>query len=506
MAPTPVLLPLLWSLSLIHGASSLCNVTCWTDYEALLNCSCSGSVPAHPVQVTVVCRGFEAEVSGSCDITPPQSWCAVAEDLEEVASTDTECSASVKQRDEQDALKVTESRSWKLSDVVKPRPPFSVRVADVDGFYNVTWAVNNTYGCLRYRVRIRESTEPSKDPDLVLKLGGTFVPLKHNLLQQHVTYTVDLQAQLCTDWLEGPWSEWSSSAQWRTGAFEAEGGNRSWCYVFLPVLLLFGLLLLAYLYKPFWQKKIQVITNVPKPNDFFKPLYHSYGGNFKEWVKPVFREFDYVSVESVAPMMSEKLRWSNEKLSYGEDAGAGERFLQALQPHANLLLHLQDAGRSTGHVSILTVTLDGEVASQGSMRSYQDGGSLGSYEEDDRRPAGYEAGEQLCGGGAQNQLSLENLHFEPRGRFVEAERASLDSFASHEQSEDGYPHVDLDTIDSGFVECSSPGVSPSGTAGQTDSDPFQEHKNSNSNYVKQWMICSAIQEDCSSESELQQTQ
>lgn len=31
----------------------------------------------------------------------------------------------------------------------------------------------------------------------------------------------------------------------------------------------------------YWQKKLQLITFVPKPNDFFKPLYHNYGGNFK---------------------------------------------------------------------------------------------------------------------------------------------------------------------------------------------------------------------------------
>lgn len=31
----------------------------------------------------------------------------------------------------------------------------------------------------------------------------------------------------------------------------------------------------------FWQKKLQLISYVPKPNDYFKPLYHNYGGNFK---------------------------------------------------------------------------------------------------------------------------------------------------------------------------------------------------------------------------------
>lgn len=226
----------------------------------------------------------------------------------------------------------------------------------------------------------------------------------------------------------------------------------------------------------------------------------------------MFSEYDYVKISSLAPTMSEKqhdvLHWSSEKQSYGEDGDAKEPgFVRTLGPHAALVLHLQDAqgtGQSSGHVSIHTVTLsgeelDGEVVSQ----SYREGGSFASYAGDGQR-AGYNPGEQQVdahsGALAQNHLSLENIDFN------EAERLSLDSFASNEPSEDGYPHVDLDTIDSGFVECSSPGVSPSGTAEQMDSDLFQEHRSSNSNYVKQWMICSAIREDSSSESELHQTQ
>lgn len=256
-------------------------------------------------------------------------------------------------------------------------------------------------------------------------------------------------------------------------------------------------------------------------------------------MKPVFSEYDYLKINSRVPMMSEKqhdiLHWNNEKQNYSEDSETkqGGHFLQMLQPHSNLLFHLRDGGssqgtgHSTGHISIHTVTLSGEefeeeVMSQSSintLRSYQDGESFGSFEEDNREHAGYNLGEpQLSQMDIQsgilpqhenqiaNDLSLENINFEPHAQFNEPERVSLDSFASNEQSEDGYPHVDLDTIDSGFVECSSPGVSHSNTTEQIDSDLFQEHKNSNSNYVKQWMICSAIQEDSNSENELHETQ
>lgn len=202
-----------------------------------------------------------------------------------------------------------------------------------------------------------------------------------------------------------------------------------------------------------------------------------------------------------------------------------------LQPHSNSLLFFQDGGssqgtsHSTGHISIHTVTLyeeeegaAGEVVSQGSpntLRSYQVGESFGSF-EDNREQAGYDLEEpQMLDrqhgvlphheNEIANDLSVENINFQPHVQLNEPERVSLDSFVSNEQSDDGYPHVDLDTIDSGFGECGSPGASDSNIAEQIDS--FHEHKSSNSNYVKQWMVCSTIQEDSrNSENELNETQ
>lgn len=253
-------------------------------------------------------------------------------------------------------------------------------------------------------------------------------------------------------------------------------------------------------------------------------------------MKPAFSEYDYLRVTPPAQVISEKqhdvLQWNDEKQSYGEDNNVKQsaHFLPALQPQSNSLLFYQDGGssqgtgHSTGHISIHTVTLSGEEESEEegvsqssahTLRSYQDGGSFGSFEEDNREHAGYDLEEPH----RQNRilpqhenhisddLSVENINFQPNAQVNEPERVSLDSFASNEQSEDGYPHVDLDTIDSGFGECSSPGASDSNIAEQMDSDLFNEHKSSNSNYVKQWMICSTIQEDSSNlEDEHNETQ
>lgn len=47
------------------------------------------------------------------------------------------------------------------------------------------------------------------------------IVMNHELLQPHTNYTVDVQATFCPGWpYQGPWSEWSSPAGWRTGDIE----------------------------------------------------------------------------------------------------------------------------------------------------------------------------------------------------------------------------------------------------------------------------------------------
>lgn len=531
MALKPALLLLLWDLTLfVHGVTALCNVTCSTNYKDTLNCSCSDPLPTSPVLVKVICSDEELEITGSCEVKPPQSWCVMTpHGLFSAATVGTMCTATASQQGDQILINADESPSWALCDVVKATPPVSVTVTSTDGCYNVSWDHDNKEDILIYRVRVRESKDLSKAPVHFLEVEEKYNLLDCKKLQPYVSYVVDVQAKMSPNNLYlGPWSEWSSTAEWRNGT------NEWWWYVTPPVVVLV-LLLLGYLQKPWWQKTIRQFIHFPRPNEFFKPLDHSYGGNFKEWVKPLFNEYDYLRINSHTQMLSEKqhnvLQWNNEKQSYGEDEmKQGSHVLHMLQPHSNSLLFFQDGGssqgtgHSTGHISIHTVTLSGEeefeeeVVSQSSintLRSYQDGESFGSFEEDNREHASYDLEEPRRQSGMlpqhdnqiPNELSVVNMNFQPRVHIDEPERVSLDSFVSNEQSEDGYPHVDLDTIDSGFGECGSPGASDSNVAEQRDSDLFQEHKSSNSNYVKQWMICSTTQGDSNNlESELPETQ
>lgn len=77
-----------------------------------------------------------------------------------------------------------------------------------------------------------------------------------------------------------------------------------------------------------------------------------------------------------------------------------------------------------------------------------------------------------------------NDHWLNHEENFDIEHNSLDSFSSLEYSEDGYPpmRLDLDTVDSGFLEsdCSSPIFEPLNTG-----------EVSHSSYVKQWAVHTA---------------
>lgn len=529
MALQPVLfLLLLWDLtSLVPGVTSSCNITCSTDYETSLNCSCAGSVPTYSLLVNVKCRSEGDEVNGSCEVKAPQSWCVMYPEMFlDVASIGTVCTTTVSQRSGSEILSTTESPPWHLSNVVKLQPPFNVQMTNSEGFYNITWGHSDQDDSIQYTVRIRESKD-SQDPIHSLLVEGKHIRLDHKTLQPCVNYTLDVKARYRPETVyEGPWSEWSSTAELTTICYPVVHYpifNNWWC-ILLSIIPILGVVL-GLKNKTYLQKKIHLITYIPKPDEFFNPLYHNYGGNFKDWVHPVFNEYDYLKINTQVQMRMERqhdiLQWKNEKQNYSEDNDMRQdgHLLHVPQPHSNSLLFFRNAGssHSTGHISIHTVTLSGEdeyAEEVMSHRSYQDGES---FDGDNREQAGYNMeGPQMFEFDRQsgilprleNQISddssVEDINFQP-GAQLEPERVSLDSFASHEQSEDGYPRVDLDTIDSGFGECSSPAASDSNIAEQIHS--FHEDKNSNSNYVKQWMVCSTLQQDSRDlENELHETQ
>ncbi|KAM4600324.1 interleukin 21 receptor, tandem duplicate 1 [Polymixia lowei] len=533
MAVKIVSLLLLWDLAfLIQEVTPFCNVTCTTDYKRSLNCSCSDTVPTFPILLEAICREFpEDDVKGSCEIKPPQSWCSMEpENFELNASIGTKCTASVNYHGSPVRTNVSDSTSWDLSDMVKPRQPFKVQVTNKDEFFNITWEIDDYLDeCLNYRVRIKENRDFPKDPGDSYLVDQQYLLINHAQLRPRSKYIVDIQASLCPkSILKGPWSEWSSTAEWSSkgSSLEVKGNDTYWWYLSIAGIIFLILMVPCYLHRPFWIKKIQMITYIPKADRFFKPLYCTYEGNFKDWVKPVFSEYDILMISTPVQVMTEKRQevppaWSTERETYGEDneKKQGGRSHECFYPPGAPVLHVHEAGswhggtgHSTGHISIHTVTLSGEEesgeegvsgSSGNTLRSYQDEETFGLYAEGDVECGDFDSGEpqrsRMCRGGGllaqgENQisagLSVSSMDCQSSVRVIEPERVSLDSFKSNGQSEDGYPSVDLDTIDSGFGEadCSSPVTSESSTEERIDSAFY-------SNYVKQWMIGSTLQED-----------
>ncbi|XP_077384125.1 interleukin-21 receptor-like isoform X2 [Festucalex cinctus] len=434
-----VLSLMLWNLAMLiqDVGSSTCRVACSTDYNVLINCSCA-SVPAQPLRLDVNCSDGEHHVADSCQVTPPQSWCAMyPPELFLIAAVGTECTATVGPRGGPDS----ELSSWALYDAVKPPPPFNVRVTSADEFYNITWELaNHDDDCLTYRLRIR--TSPGgllQDASRSFSVDEQFLLVDHKELPPRAKCSVAVRAKLCpSNPSQGPWSEWSSVVKWtNTPAESADVAVKGfWLYILLAVLFAVAGLLLAYSRKPFLLKRFQLSTYVSGPHDFFKPLYRDYGGNFKEWVKPVFSEHDLLGNTSHVE------ETTNKKQQF--------RF------------HVPTPLAQLGHVSIHTVIVCG---------GGEDGlDALGPYGEPPLADSDLE--EVEAGEGRDEDDWPQEAE----------ERASL---ASNRPSDDGYPRVDLDTVDSGFGECASPAHSGSR---ETAGDLLAESLTSHSNYVKQWMM------------------
>ncbi|CDQ71880.1 interleukin-21 receptor [Oncorhynchus mykiss] len=501
--------PLISSLVLfylIQYVACFCNVTCTTDYNTSLNCSCSGTVPSSPILLEAECRDYEEQVNDSCEITPSQSWCIIQpEDFFMLTFADTNCTARVKHTGKEDKRKTDDSTDWKLHKLVKPQHPVNVQVTENIDSYNVTWQMDqNIYldESLMYRVRITTNNNYIKDPVYYpVREDQRYLVLNSLQLQPGTEYVANVQASVNpASYYQGPWSEWSSTVEWRT----TEGDDKLWWQwpVLLTILPCLILCCLCYLFKILWPKRLHLMNYSPSPEDFFKPLYHTYGGDFKKWVGPVFvfSELDPLEKNPSTQMMTEKQldTLGLSRLTVEEDGSSGD----------------QGTCHSAGHISIDTVMVSGEegalsgnswvtykCSQGGESFSQYTGGSKGGIDSETEGPLGAGAEDEggltgQSGRWASTGLPAMKWQLQLQARNYQPEQISLDS-------EDGYPPLVLDldsvdTIDSGvFVEsdCSSPVNSNFESEEQIDSGLLSGVGSSPSEYVKQWVRGNTMQED-----------
>lgn len=136
---------------------------------------------------------------------------------------------------------------------------------------------------------------------------------------------------------------------------------------------------------------------------------------------------------------------------------------------------------SGGHISMDTVTVSGQ---EGAMLDFQENNRNAVEVVDEAENPEPDSREISEGQGFDDwQLQANDVE--------NGEALSLDSFSSNEQSDYGYPQIglDLDTIDSGFLEseCSSPVSSECEGGERMDTSILGGTAGTHSNYVKQWV-------------------
>ncbi|KAG5831926.1 hypothetical protein ANANG_G00285630 [Anguilla anguilla] len=440
-------------LVMFQHCACVCNVTCSTDFIALLNCSCSAPGPVVPCRVEAECWDTVDYVNGSCEISPPQTWCQMEpEDFGDIISIGTNCTARVKYPNEE-KNEQEDYTHMKLYQHIKLLPPLNMQLAEDSGVYNFSWEMayteeENYYltPYLMYRVRIRKVEEPLKPV-----LRGSAGPPAAG-----AEYAADVQATVDPAAFQAQWSDWGPAVKWKIKSQDYKGME---LYIILPLVSL----LWVFLYccrKVGWLKMCSW-QYIPSPEDFFKPLYHTHQGDFKNWVGPTFTlcEFDFVVNSLPVQVLNRKQTGVLEGLC----EGGNEVGVESGRPEAGSSLDPSySLAHSAGHVSIHTVVVSEDD-------SHCTGGSLGP-------PARHPDPGGLRDGVAAGRRGDD-----------EQERISLDSFGSVERSEDGYPAVqlDLDTIDSGFQEpdCGSPVGSEFSGAEPREGGAGDSH----TNYIKQWV-------------------
>lgn len=215
----------------------------------------------------------------------------------------------------------------------------------------------------------------------------------------------------------------------------------------------------------------------------------------QKWVGPVltFNSFDILEKSVPLQVLSEKqlaaLPLQRELLHDPGSGGSGLgdwSLLSLVNPGSSKRYFL--GGSSLGHISMDTVTVSGQ---EGTMSDWDRGSGRNrpdpSFHGANQRAPGVSDEDDVLGLDEREGLNERGYDND----MDHIEEISLDSFSSNEHQDDGYPQMglDLDTIDSGFLEsdCSSPVNSECDGSDQMDAALLDAGVGAHSNYVKQWV-------------------
>ncbi|XP_018605251.1 interleukin-21 receptor-like [Scleropages formosus] len=511
---------------LIQYTACVCNITCTTDYMSSLNCSCSAQALLSPYTLIAECWNESENGNGSCEIVPPQRWCKTAMDnFDLIVNIDANCTAWVNNTNAEDSKEYSDSIYFMLHKHIKPEAPFSVQVTEDNSGYNISWEMEDVSMYLKtflwYRVRVRTKDEPLEDFHTI-KEDRQYLEIPYDNLKPEKEYVADVQVTVNPSEFQASWSEWSPIMKWKTKSKKQEPST----FLFL-LLSSVPCLLLCYFGIMGWLKWLQLCRYVPSPEDFFKPLYHTYNGDFQRWVGPTFTlsQFDLLEKNVVVQVAKEKQLEPPEKPSEGKSEFGGRRGSRESQdPGTSSVLSLSshssskhllgnsihDTTHLNSHISIHTVTVSGEESTASGIlgKSYgnsQPNGCFFPYFTDcegddlvcqeqkvldmdmellqDKMISECQHADHEPALDQHASFGLYNLDWQLGGVDQEAERLSLESFCSN----DAYPHLelDLDTIDSGFLD--SDCTSPVDSELNGNKVVLAEVGKPQSNYIRQWV-------------------
>ncbi|XP_051569573.1 interleukin-21 receptor-like [Myxocyprinus asiaticus] len=512
----------------LFADDSMCKVTCTTDFISMLNCSNSDLAGTASCIIVADCRDEGNAVNVSCSIKSPQSWCTMeSEEHEIIMAYDTICNITITQMSHKGGLEIPTNRYSEemfLYKSVKPKRPFNLRTEGFDEGFNLTWDVAYTehdlYEKLYYRVRLRTKGAPDEKGQIYLleQNQQSMVIMSESFLPGR-QYVADVQVAVHPRWFTSMWSEWSNSVEWTTewtsgSIFEWKSnapGSEQYYFLLLVAVAIVVMVVLLYTVKLGGIKKLSLWQHIPSPHDYFKPLYHTYQGDFKKWVGPVltFNNYDVLEKSATLQVLCDKQQ-SERSEEPGNNRNShrdSSPFILAIQNSSKLLGSNSDGvTHSGGHISMDTVTVSdqegimADCSGKSHKRSLEE--FLNSKEANQRLLEVTDGQPEAVGpdrrGGLQ-ALDCDDWHLQ-EDDLENIEHVSLDSYSSNEQFDDGYPQMglDLDTIDSGFLESDS--SSPSAFDGneQIETSSLDGVECSHSNYVKQWAAFSAVQVDTQS--------
>ncbi|XP_056308327.1 interleukin 21 receptor, tandem duplicate 1 [Danio aesculapii] len=482
---------------LLQCNDAACSVTCTTDFISALNCSASDLTGTASCDVVASCRDEFFAVNGSCTIRSPQSWCTMEpKDLYLMMSYDTNCFITVTQMDKQGEMEIPIQRYSEnivLYKYTKLKQPFNLTLTKTDGGFNLTWDVaytdNDLYEQLIYRVRVRSKSSPEKELIYILQQNQQSMVILSEKLQPGTQYVANVQVAVNPNWFNSMWSEWSDGVEWIAESPEQ--------YYFLllaiPIVIMMALLI-VFSGKLGGIKKL-TFQHIPSPQEYFTPLYHTYQGDFKKWVGPVltFNNFDVLEKSTPLQVLCEKQQ--NQSSEEPANDQIGERDFGPEGQSASKLYFLGSSSQehSGGHISMDTVTVSDQEGIMGDWSGNSRRRSLDGFSNANQRAP--EIDQPLLRA-ASGSLQGSDFDWHLQEHDLEnMEQVSLDSYSSNEQSDDGYPQMglDLDTIDSGFLEseCSSPSAFDGNE--QIETSSLDGVEGSHSNYVKQWVAFTAVQ-------------